>query len=331
MSTIERPDIGLTGADSGAAQASQRGGAVTAWAIFGALWVVISAQAIVRWVLSDQFAPVSPAGPDVYPVWRLASLRVLEVISFAVLLGFIWFCVIKPVRRDGRLSLDGKLVISGLFGAIADACLNLQTYLFAWKAHSVNLGVWTAFLPFHNVDSSSRYAEALLWGVPMYIYLNTGAAIIGCRLVLALRRRFPRISNMSAFAILYALFFAGSLLLENAIIRLTQAYAYVQTPGSVTLFAGSLYQFPIYESIFVAAISLAYTGVRLSAIDSPDGVSWVERGYQRWRPALREAVRLLAIVGFGVAAFLVLYHLPLNWLGIIGDSHATLPSYMLAR
>jgi len=36
-------------------------------------------------------------------------------------------------------------------------------------------------------------------------------------------------------------------------------------------------------------------------------------------------------VGFGVAAFLVLYHLPLNWLGIIGDSHATLPSYMLAR
>jgi hypothetical protein len=332
MSVTEHSSAeGLNRGEVVSAEAAQRRGAVTGWALFGALWGLIAAQAIVRWIISDQFEPVLPAGPDVFAQWRLISLRVLEVVSFTVLLGFVWFCVVRPRRRDGRLSLDGRLVISGVFGAIADACLNLQVYLFAWNAHAVNLGAWTAFMPFHNPETSTRYAEALLWGVPMYIYLNTGAAIVGCRVVLTLRARFPRISNVSAFAALYLAFFVGALLLENIIIRVTQAYAYAQTPASVTLFAGSLYQFPIYESVFVAAISLAYTVVRMSALDSTDGVSCIERGYQRWRPALQEPVRLLAVVGFGAAAFLVLYHLPLNWLGIIGDSHVVLPSYMLAH
>lgn len=332
MSTAERSNpIGTQSAEVPPDASSRRGG-VSAWAAFGALWALIAFQAILRWVFSDdQFAAVVSQGPDVYPEWRLICLRVFEATSFAVLLGFVWFCVVRPLRRVGRLSLDGKLVISGVFGAVADACLNLRTYLFAWNAHSVNLGAWTAFMPFYDSASSPRYAEALLWGVPMYIYFNAGAAIIGCNLILVLRARFPLISNATAFSVAYLAFFAGGLVLENAVIRLTQAYAYAQTPVDLTLFAGSTYQFPIYESIFTAAISLAYTVVRMSALDSSDGVSCIERGYERWRLALQGPIRLLAIIGFGAAAFLVFYHLPLNWLGIIGSSHAVLPSYMLAH
>jgi hypothetical protein len=41
-------------------------------------------------------------------------------------------------------------------------------------------------------------------------------------------------------------------------------------------------------------------------------------------------VRTLAAIGFCCAATILIYHLPFNWLGIIGASTAHLPTYMLA-
>lgn len=305
------------------------GGAVSAWAAFGVLWVIVAAQALVRWILSDQQSQPAPVlGPDVFPAWREVSLRVLEGVSVLVLAAFVWFCIVKPWRRTGRLSLEGMFVIGGVFGSVADACLNLYTYLFAWNAHSVNRGVWTAFMPFHRAGSSTRYAEGLLWGVPMYIYFCTGAALLGCITVRALRRRIPGISNVRALSVVFVGEFAMGLVLENTIIRITQAYGYAQTTGWLTLFAGSQYQFPIYESLLTAGLGVAFTSVRLSAQDSPDGVSVVERGYQRWRPSLQRPVRLFAVIGFCATALLVMYHLPFNWLGVGGTSMADLPSYL---
>lgn len=310
--------------------ATGRGGAVSLWALFGGVWVVVAGQAIVRWMLSaDQFVPAPVLGPDVYPAWRESSLRVLEVASVAVLLAFVWFCVIRPLRRDGRLSLDGMFVIGGVFGSVMDAWLNLYDYLFAWNAHSLNRGVWAAFMPFHLPASSSRYAEGLAWGVPMYIYFCTGAAIIGCQVVRRLRARFPGISDTKALAVVFAGEFAAGFLLENTIIRVTQAYGYARTNGALTVFDGAAYQFPVYESLFTASLGVAFTYVRLTALADPDGVSVIERGFHRFRPALRTPVRGLAVIGFSAVALLMLYHLPFNWLGVGGDSYAQLPSYLL--
>jgi hypothetical protein len=316
-------------APAGADPAARRRGAVTVWAVAGLVWLVVAGQAVLRWVFSADFDPVLPAGPDGYPAWREAALRVLEVLSSAVLLGFVWFCIVRPWRRDGRLSLEGKFVIGGVVGSVADGCLNLHDYLFAWNVHSVNRGVWTAFLPFHQPGSSTRYAEGLLWGVPMYIYFCTGAALIGCAVIRRLRGRFPGISDVTAYAVVYLGEFVSGLVLENVIIRVTQAYGYARTPAGLTLFAGAPYQFPVYESLFTAALGVAFTYVRMSALESPDGVSCIERGVHRWRPGLRGPVRLLAVVGFCAVALVMLYHLPFNWLGLSGHSYAALPGYLL--
>jgi hypothetical protein len=318
------------GRDGPVADSADRRGAVTIWAGIGAVWVAIAAQAVIRWILSPgQFAPAPVRGPDVYPVWREISLRVLEGVSFAVLLAFVWYCVVKPWRRDRALSLDGKFVIGGLFGAVADGFLNQANYLFAWNQHSVNVGVWSAFLPFHDSSASSRYAEGLLWGVPMYIYFCTGAAIVGCRLIMWLRERFPGIGDALAYVVVFAVEFGAGFVLENVIIRTTQAYGYAKTAEALTLWHGAAYQFPVYESLFTAGLGVAYTYVRMSALESVDGVSCVERGYHRWPPALRAPVRLLAVVGFSFVALITIYHLPLNWLGVTGRSVAHLPSYLL--
>jgi hypothetical protein len=321
---------GAATASSTETERDTRRGAVTTWAAAGLVWAVVSVVAIGRWMASDtQFAAAPILGPDTYPMWREVSLRVLEALSMGVLLGFVWFCIVRPWRRDGRLSLEGKFVIGGVFAAVADAFLNSSAYLFAWNAHSVNAGVWTAFLPFHQATSSSRYAEGVLWGVPMYIYFCTGAALIGCQIIRALRRRFPNISNVTAFTVVWLSEFFGGMLLENTIIRITQAYGYAQTNEALTLFAGATYQYPVYESLFTASLGVAFSYVRLTALDSPDGVSCLERGFERWRPSLQAPVRLLAVIGFSAVALIMMYHLPFNWLGVNGHSMADLPSYQM--
>lgn len=319
----------------------EKGGYVTLWAAFGLIWVLTALQAVVRWIFSPDFASAPVIGPDHYATWRHVFLRILEVASMGVVLAFLYFCVFRPLwtitltldgpvrKYTGRLSLDGKFVIGGICAWIADGFLNCREYLFAWNAHSVNMGVWTKFLPFHNPDGPMQYAEGLLWGMPMYVYFCAGVALVACTVVAPLRKKYPGMSNEILLAILWCGEFVFDFVLENIIIRTTHAYAFPKTYKPLTLWSGEVHQFPIYESIFVATLGSAYTRARMSAMEDPKGLSPVERGYERWPVVLHETVRALAVIGFCAAATISFYHLPLNWLGLIGNSIGALPTYML--
>lgn len=308
--------------------AAQRGPAAV-WAAAAVVWIVIAAQAYVRWIASDDFAPAPLLGPDVLEAWRLVALRIFEGLSLAVLAGFGWFCVVRPWRATGRLSLDGKFVLGGLVAFAGDAFLNTREYLFAWNANNINTGVWVGYLPFHDPEASSRYAESVIWGAPMYVYFCAGVAIMSAPLVTWLRRRYPGISLVKLFVAIWIVEFCFDFVVENIIIRLTHGYGYAQTYAPLTLWAGEVHQFPIYESILVASLGCVYTWMRMMAADDPDGICPAERGFQRWRPALQGPVRTLAVIGLCSVATLLVYHLPFNWLGLAGTSLADLPSYML--
>lgn len=313
----------------GPTPAIDRGGTAALWTLLGIIVLVIAAQTWLRWIFSgSEFSAAPLSTVDHYTQWRWISLRGVELVSAGV---FIWLAnltVVRPLRRTGRLGIDGRIAIACFLGCITDGILNMFQYLFAWNAHSINLGSWSKFLPLHSSHANSRYAEALIWGLPMYVYFCIGVAIAGCLIVAALRRRNPAISNMRAFAIVWVAAFAFDFVVENGIIRLTQAYSFAKTAHGLTLWPGSLYQFPLYESLAVATFGVIFTALRLSAVDSADGVSFAERGYERFRPALHETVRLVAIIGFCVTTLFVIYHLPFNWLGVTGNSIAHLPSYM---
>jgi hypothetical protein len=332
-----RPRLSLTadaGSDLGGRQTpvppGQRGGA-TVWALAGLFWCILVGQAAIRWVLSDeQFSPAPIVGPDEIGDGRLVALRIFEGLSTLVLVWFAWYCVIRPWRRTGRLSLDGKFVIGGLCACWADAFLNIHSYLFAWNGNNVDMGVWSSFLPFHSEEASSRYAESLLWGPPMYVYFCAGVAIVACRYAVPLRQRYPNMSTATLFALVWAAEFAFDFVVENLAIRLTHGYAYAQTYEPLTLWKGSVHQFPLYESALVASLGCLFTWMRMKAMEDPDGLSPVERGFERWRPGLQPFVRTFAVIGFCGVSVALVYHLPFNWLGLVGTSYADLPSYLLA-
>ncbi|PVH76690.1 hypothetical protein DL98DRAFT_574242 [Cadophora sp. DSE1049] len=318
-----------------------RGGFASLWAFIGAIWVITASQAVLRWLFSSDFSPAPVLGPDPYPIFRMVGLRIVETVSFGVLLGFVYFCVVTPLwvtnmtsdgpvkRYTGRLSLDGKFVIAGIVAWISDGFLNCREYLFAWNAHSINMGVWTEFLPFHNPQGPKQYAEAILWGMPMYVYFCAGVALVACEVIVKpLRKRWPGITDAQLFVVIWICEFAFDFTVENIIIRGTHAYAFPKTYGPLTLWKGEVHQFPIYESVCVATLGSTYTRARMSAMDDPTGLSPVEKGYERLPKKLQDPVRALAVIGFCGVATILFYHLPLNWFGLIGDSLSTLPDYM---
>lgn len=310
------------------AASATRHDSVVAWAAWGTIWTLIALNAWVRWAASDKFGPVPIQPGDVMDPGKLIALRMLEVISTLVVVQCVYQCAWKPWRRDGHIGLDGMLLLGGIIGFSADSMLNLHDFLFAFNSHSVNLGVWTAFMPFYT-GGPARYAESLLWGYPMYVYFGITASLAGCAIIGSLRKHFLHITNASAYAITYVAFCIGDFILENSIIRTTDAYMFTKTYEPLTVFAGTMYQFPLYESFCAAAVSLGFTVIRQSALDAPDGLSIVERGANRLAPALRVPMRAMAVAGACGALFILAYHLPFNYLGVVGQSTFDIPSYML--
>ncbi len=304
-----------------------RKGAVSLWAVLGALWIAFVGQAWLRWIASDTlFRPAPIAGPDTFDGTALLILRVIEIVSLFIAAGTIWVFLIKPLATTRRLTLDGMIVIGSLLASGIDPLINYFHYTFAWNAHALNMGSWLAFFPLHQ--GPTRYAEGLAWFVPQYLYLGIGLAAIECRIILALRRRFPGIANIRSFSVAVLCIFGIDILIEQLFIR-TRIYAFPRTWEALTLFAGSEFQFPIYESVFVAVYAAGFTYLRMSAHDDPNGISFVERGIDRWAPRWRTPVTLLAVIGFCAVWAALAYFLPWSWMSVNPDSLITPPSYML--
>jgi vacuolar-type H+-ATPase subunit I/STV1 len=163
----------------------------------------------------------------------------------------------------------------------------------------------------------------------MYIYFCSALGAMGLALRARARVWWPRTSETALLVGMWAFFFAFDFAVENAIIRLTDAYSFVRTQGSLTLWAGSQYQFPVYESICVAFVAMAFAAVRISADADPRGISFIERGLGDLPSWSRLAARALAAIGYSAVVLIMLYHLPFNWLGVGGSSLAHLPSYLM--
>jgi len=302
-------------------------GAVSVWAAAGLVWLLFCAQALVRWFADDAaFGPAPILGPDVYDGWQITVLRGIEVGSLFVAAATIWVFLVKPWRRTGRVTFDGTLVIGSLSAAVIDPTINYFHYTFAWNAHAWNLGSWLGSFPLHQ--GPTRYGEGLVWFVPQYLYLGIGLAALGARVVTWRRSRNPLVSNARAYSDAFLVLLLIDVLIEQLFIRLG-VYAFPRTWSALTLFDGSQFQFPVYESAFVAAYALGFMAARFSHAEDPGGLSFVERGLLRWQPRLRTPVRVLAACGFCSVWAATSYFIPWSWMSVTADSIVGPPSYML--
>jgi hypothetical protein len=301
----------------------RRSGVVGFWAAFGAVGLIVALETWIRWIASADFHKPN-AGPS--PA-SLTYLHIFEVVSIVAAITFLVMLVIRPWIRERRVPLDGKIIVGLSFSYVVDPILNLYSPTFAMNAHSVSFGSWANQLPFYTASHQGRFSEGLLWAPELYMYFGLLAAIAGCWLLGLMRKRFTRASNATLFTALFVIFVLGDFPAEWFTLVRPQIYVFSGVPKDFSLFAGTIHQFPIYQSLFAAVFATMITWLR----DSKDahGRTAVERGLDSYNisKARKGFVSFLAVTGFMFASVLG-YFLPYCWAATSADTYVELPSYL---
>jgi hypothetical protein len=325
--TAERPGGGPAGAPIPPARTERRpSGTVWPWAAIGVVGFAYMAWVWIPWLTSGHAKQPSP-GPD--PYHFIGVLRATEVISTGTFFGLLWWSIIRPLRAGRGLTLDGKLFIGGTVASSLDIFYAFMNPTWAMNAHAISLGTWSTHIPGFANPGQNASAWGLLWCLPAYIWLGLGASLAGTALLRTLRRRWEAISTVGMYLIVLTIFYVVFALVENIWLR-THVYDYVSVPSSLSLWAGKLYQFPLYSPLLIGLYCLSYTWLR----DSRDGSDRcaVDRDIDRLRLGRRakSLLSLLAVTGYAAVTTMVAYQIPWDWMSMNAgpQSFPVLPSYL---
>jgi hypothetical protein len=299
---------------------------VKAWALVGALMLAMVLTGWLRWITSPDFTP-SPKGPDPLADSSRVVLFVIQVASLGAALAFVWRLLIRPAIRERRLTFDGMLLIGAATLWFYDPLDNYINFTFTYNAHLLNLASWTRFIPGWESPNAHLFPEPIAMIGGMYVWFICAAAMIGCWVIRMLRARRPTLTMPQLVAAVFVTFAVLDAIVEILFIR-GEIFAYPGTVHSFTLWAGSRYQFPLYEPF---CIGLWCGGIALLRYYRDDkGRSLVERGVDTLRvPArARTALSFLAVLGFLHVWFIIGYFFPYNAFAVKADTWPAMPSYM---
>ncbi len=280
------------GANTAAAQ--RRTLPVVVWAVVGAVFVAFQSYVYISWILSDRFAPTG-TGPTPVPMWMKVLIRSFEVVSFGAFILVIVLVVIRPMRRDRRLSPDGLFILALLATYWQTDCLNFTQVQYTYNSYFVNMGAWYADIPGWVSPHGNKLAQPLLAILPMY----GGVIILGCvtasKVLSRAKARWPRLSNIELFGICVVFMFAFDFVCEIVWLR-TGFYTYAGT-GGLALFGDHYYRVPLVPITITAFWYSAFAFVRHYRNDRGETV--VERGITNLHLTARRQtfVRFLALAG----------------------------------
>lgn len=294
------------------------------WAPLGAVSTAVILWAWTGWILSPELAAI-PTGPDTLGGAELAAMRLLEVTTAVAAIYILGRFLVGPLVRERTLSFEGMLVIAMFLMAFFDPFDNYLVFSFTYSAHFIELGAWSHFVPGWHSPNGERFGVPLLFAVCAYVGVMFGNGVAGVRFLRWLGGRRPSSSLLGRFAALVALFAVVDFAFENLLIRLG-FMAYPGVPHALTLWAGEVHQFPLYEPLLMA---LWWTGMTVALyFRDPDGRSFAQRGVAGLPRRTRAAVSVFAITGFLHLWTLAVYFLPFNALAVTADSPPALPSHL---
>src|SRR5215831_5689894 len=111
------------------------------WAAVGAAYLAFMVAVLTAWVLGPFFKTV-PVGPTPVPTFMKVAVVFFEVLTIPAILACFYFLVVKPWRRDGKLSVDGALTIAAATVWFQDPLSTYSGTWFTYNAWAVNFGSW---------------------------------------------------------------------------------------------------------------------------------------------------------------------------------------------
>ena len=268
---------------------------VVLWAFFGAAVLIFEAYVLSDWVFSDAFVS-TPAGPDQAPIWMEIMIRIFEYGNIPASAIFLWFVLVRPWRRQGRITFDGLLSLAFITLYWQDILANWIQPYFTYNGLTLNFGNWTHSVPGYTMPNGSKIPEGILLIFPMYTWMFFGAVMLGCFVMRKIRARWPRLSNPGLVVAAYVFFLALDFVGEMFMLTFG-FYTYPGVIPGLTLFYGNYWQFPIYEALLFAATLTGCAALRYFRDDK--GRAFVERGVDEltMKPRGHAFVRFLALTG----------------------------------
>ena len=319
MATAEivRPQVAPSDSRTAPAERVQTP-AVAWWALIGGLCLAFEAYVMIRWVTGPYFKTVG-TGPSTPPGWMKAILIGWQAIGIPVGLAVLYWTLIRPWRREKRVTFDGLLVASCLLVVWQDPLSSYFNHWYSYNAYLVNMGSWVKGIPGWMSYAAPGHMdlEPILWTPFLYIYFFFGAAVFGCWVMRKASERRPQMGNMSLLLCAFAAGMVCDIVGEGLLIMPAGVYTYAG--GHWAIFPHAYHKFPITEALTVGALFAGLSGLRYFKDDM--GRTMVERGVDKIAASDRRRnwMRFLAITGMVNVLVLLCYNIP-N--GIIG-AHST--------
>jgi hypothetical protein len=287
---------------------------VVVLATLGALLLAFEAWVIIRWVTGPYFVRVEP-GPSKPPTWMKVELVLWQTLSIPVALALIYWYIIRPWRREGRVGVDGILVAAFTTVVFQDPLSSYGGHWFAYNTWMWNRGSWVKSVPGWNSygKPGAMLTEPVLFTWAGYVYIFVIAMVVGSAFMRKMRKTFPRMGNIRLIALCYAVMFVFDIILEGIVWMPLGIFHYAG--GHWGIFADHYFKYPIHEGLTIGAV---FTGVAcLRFFVNDRGRSPVERGTDDLQGGQLKkfVIRVLAMTAVVQGLMFVFYNVPNFWVG----------------
>ncbi len=289
---------------------------VNVWAAVGALILALQIYILVSWLTSSEFGP-TPDGATPIPQFMSIAAHAWEGLCVVGFLAFIYWFLVRPLRRERRLTLDGAFVIAFPLVVWQDTLLNYTQPWATYNTAFFNWGSWINEVPGSLWPNGNLLAEPMVTQ-GQYVAVVLGAMMLANVLMDKAKARWPRLGTLGLIMVCFAFFVVFDVVAELIWMRLG-LFAYPGAIRELSLFAGHYYQFPLYEALIWGGTWTAFACLRYFRNDR--GQTVAERGIERVQGSglKREGIRVLALAGVLNVIFLVGYNIPIQYFGAHSD------------
>ncbi|MEU2014014.1 spirocyclase AveC family protein, partial [Nocardia sp. NPDC019302] len=152
---------------------------VRIWAVLGGAILAFQLYVWIRWATGPYFVRV-PTGPSDPPVWMKTVLITWTAVVLAGWPIGVYYFIVRPWRRERRITTDGMLLVACGLLFFQDPLLN---YFNTWSTYNTwmfNRGSWVQHVPGWRSygEPGEMMAEPLLLYAACYSY-----GVVLCRIL----------------------------------------------------------------------------------------------------------------------------------------------------
>ena len=289
------------------------------WAAVGGVILAFQLYVWIRWIASANFKRVPPGvtDPPTFMKMILVTWTAVIIVGYPIA---IYYFIIRPWRRERRITMDGMLFAACGLLFFQDPLLN---YFSTWSTYNTwmwNRGSWVQDIPgwVSFGKPGAMMAEPFLMNAPGYSFVLL-CTMLGCWIMRKAKQRWPNINTLGLIASVVVWTFFFDLVIEGLFLMPMGLFTYPGAIRALSINAGTYYQWPLYEGLMWGGVQAGLCCLRYFTDDR--GRTFVERGLDSVRGgfAIQQLTRFLAIFAACSAFFFVLYNLPAQWFAMHQD------------